>query len=598
MRKKLSVFMAFLMSALLLLGHGIEVKASVPSTTNIEIGQELTYSGVTESAYTFQSSDYEITEKVAAVVFNVSVVFPEGAEEAWNDWCGEVIKVTAGDVVSYYDFGGAGIGWGVDMDGDDVPDTSGVDTDSWVGTVTNGKGCTVAVPVNASDFTIDFYDNCWDTATDISHLKINDATILYGEYAHIEKVAVDKEMTYTGLENPGFTFSDGEVASEGSVSFVVLDMSVVFPEGGEATWNDWCGEVIRVTIGDEVFYYDFGGAGVGWGVDMDGDDVPNTSGVGTESWAGTTINNTISVVVPINADKFTIDIFDNCWDTATDVSHLKVNNATVLLGTVTSLAEKEEPVVEAEPEKVIPEFDASADYEAFLCIQTNSYAFRNNWDDPGFGLYGSEWESRGIENTYNTGICGWVNNELNVTDAAFENCEITGNGTYKVRLSDFDFGNDTSLNTLYVSTTIPLTEQVKITDVTVYMDGNEKYTFDNAVVAGIDTKDSKDYLEVHCINIWNKDQLNGSTGLFDYSIPTDTIEIEFTISGFEHDKAEEVVEATPEVIPDESQATEESQVTGAPVEEEADSSAGIIILIVVLCTVIVAIAVVIVKRKK
>ena len=244
-------------------------------------------------------------------------------------------------------------------------------------------------------------------------------------------------------------------------------------------------------------------------------------------------------------------------------------------------------------EPTIPQFDASADYEAFLCIQTNSFRFRNNWDDPGFGLYGTEWEARGIENRYKDGLCGWVDNELAVTDAVYEDVKITGNGTYRVRMSDFDFGNDTSLNTLFISTTIPLTEDVKITDVTVYMDGNEKYTFDNAVVAGIDTKDAKDYMEVHCINIWNDDQLNGSTGLFSYAIPGDTVEIEFTVSGFDHDKVEEVVAPEGEgTVPEEGKGAETLD------GEKNGPSAGIVVLAVVLVAAAIAAVIVIVKRKK
>ena len=45
------------------------------------------------------------------MVFNISIDLPAEGEPNWNDWCGEVLAVRAGDKTTYYDFGGAQVGW-------------------------------------------------------------------------------------------------------------------------------------------------------------------------------------------------------------------------------------------------------------------------------------------------------------------------------------------------------------------------------------------------------------------------------------------------------------------------------------------------------
>ena len=69
-------------------------------------------------------------------------------------------------------------------------------------------------------------------------------------------------------------------------------------------------------------------------------------------------------------------------------------------------------------------------------------------------------------------------------------------------------------------------------------------TFDEAYL----DPDEQNYIKPMCINIWNKD-LGEKDGLFGYMMPSDTIELQFTVSGFNYDKAadEAPVEETPAV---------------------------------------------------
>ncbi|HEY8500092.1 MAG TPA: hypothetical protein VIL89_05700 [Clostridia bacterium] len=236
--------------------------------------------------------------------------------------------------------------------------------------------------------------------------------------------------------------------------------------------------------------------------------------------------------------------------------------------------------MEAEPAKEVPAFDPSGVYHAYMGIQSESFIFRNQWDDSSFGPNGTEWEKHDIGNNFN-GLTGWDGPAAVKYEGKFTDCEIRGNGTYQVSLTDFDFGNDKKFNLLYLSTDIPLEgNPVKFTDVKVKMNGSTRYTFDQGIVQGIDTDDDKDFYEVHCINIWNKDLLGGEEGLFSYAMPTDSIVLEFTVSGFAYDKAEEGAESAETV----------SAETTQPAEGLKDGGSGNIILVAVLAAVVLAAA--------
>ena len=181
-----------------------------------------------------------------------------------------------------------------------------------------------------------------------------------------------------------------------------------------------------------------------------------------------------------------------------------------------------------------PPFEPEGVYHAYLGVQSASYTFRNAWADGSYGAEGGEWEKQPIGNNF-YGLTGWDGDAV-VRGGVFADCEIKGNGDYTVTLNGFDFGEDESFNILFVSTDIPLAgHPVAFTDIIVRMDGSTKYIFDSGYIPGISSHETKDYYEVHCINIWSGD-LGGNDGLFGYSMPANSIELAFTVSGFDYDK--------------------------------------------------------------
>ncbi len=166
---------------------------------------------------------------------------------------------------------------------------------------------------------------------------------------------------------------------------------------------------------------------------------------------------------------------------------------------------------------------AADSYHAYIGVQTQNFAFRNAWNDAtyGQGITGED----GM--VYFDQITGWEGSTALNKGGDFTDVEITGDGTYKVGVTNFDFGADEYLNLLFVSTDMPLDSGITISDVKIIMDGQTKHTFDEAFLS----PDETTYLQPMAINIWNTD-LGGQEGLFGYVMPTSSIEIEFTVSNF------------------------------------------------------------------
>jgi len=180
---------------------------------------------------------------------------------------------------------------------------------------------------------------------------------------------------------------------------------------------------------------------------------------------------------------------------------------------------------------------ASAEnYNAYIGVQTQNFTFRNAWNEASYGKGvtaddGTVWFDQ---------LTGWDGPTALDKGGDFTDVEITGDGTYKVGVTNFDFGSDEYLNLLFVSTDMPLDCGATISDVKVIMDGQTKYTFDEAYLS----PDEKEYLQPMAINIWNSD-LGGQDGLFAYIMPTSSVEVEFTVSNFPAGAAAETTEEAP-----------------------------------------------------
>lgn len=270
-------------------------------------------------------------------------------------------------------------------------------------------------------------------------------------------------------------------------------------------------------------------------------------------------------------------------------------------------------------------FTANAEgetYHAYFGVQSASFTFRNAWNEAKYGQ--GQVSEDGM--VYFDQLTGWDGPTALSMGGTFTDAEITGNGTYSVSMTDFDFGEDETLNLLFISTDIPLDAGVSFSNVKVIMDGQTKYTFDEAYL----NPDDKEYVSPMCINIWN-DDLGKQDGLFGYMMPQDSIELQFTVSGMATDNPDAVIteattteavteaETEPETEAETTAAETEAETTAAeteaapaeteaapaeteaaPAAAEASSSSpvGIIFAVVAGVIVVAVIVVVIIKKKK
>lgn len=254
----------------------------------------------------------------------------------------------------------------------------------------------------------------------------------------------------------------------------------------------------------------------------------------------------------------------------------------IVFGTTTPAPEAEEETT-AEPAAAEPAaFDANGTYNVYIGIQSAAYSFRNAWDE----------ESYGKATEYFSQITGWDGTTPVVREGEINDAVITGNGTYTVSIKGLNLNDGAeTLNLLFLSTDIPVDSGVEFSDITIRMGGKKVYEFETAFL----DPDSTDYLKPLIINTYNNELTASDEFAYTLSEGMD-IEITFTVSGFAYDNANQ---AEPETTAKAPEATE-APTMAASSNTEADSSVsvGLIVGIVAAVVVVAAIVVVVLKKKK
>ena len=186
---------------------------------------------------------------------------------------------------------------------------------------------------------------------------------------------------------------------------------------------------------------------------------------------------------------------------------------------------KREPVAAAAAAGMSAEEAAElqkADYNAYIGVQTESYIFRNTWDEANYGR-----DSEANPGFFGR-LTGW-DADGNAVDygGTFTDALLNNAGTYTVSLKtgEMGFGSDSYFRMLFVSTEIPsalISEgYVKITDVKTKIGDAKTQDFTSVDLSGT-------YAVIKVI-----DEYNQSEAPFGYTVPgADTeITITFTVEG-------------------------------------------------------------------
>lgn len=274
-------------------------------------------------------------------------------------------------------------------------------------------------------------------------------------------------------------------------------------------------------------------------------------------------------VMDATACLFSNDYVDSSSGSGFKVESIVVNFTVAGCGTVAEAGEA------AEVESV----DLNGTYNAYLGLQTPVYSFRNAFDD---ATYGRDTE-------YFNQMTGWDGNDPVKKDGTFTDAVIAGNGTYTVSVSglalDGEFDSQDYFNLIFISTDIPNTGEITISDIALNIDGR------NVQINPILSPDSVNYVNMLIQNIWNDEV--ATIGY--YAVPPKDITVTFTVSGFAYDNESAVaVEESAE----EPSAEPESTPAEAPAEEASSVSPVVIVVIVVVVVAVIAVVAVVLGKKK
>jgi flagellar hook assembly protein FlgD len=280
-----------------------------------------------------------------------------------------------------------------------------------------------------------------------------------------------------------------------------------------------------------------------------------------------------------NVMDATACLFDSSYVDASSGSGFKVESIEVnftVSGFGTQAAGSD-----AAAEDGVGEVDLNGTYHAYIGLQTPVYSFRNAFDDETYG-YGTEYFDQ---------ITGWDGSDPVKKDGTFTDAEIAGNGTYTVSVSGMNFGDEEFadqdyMNLIFLSTDIPNTGDITISDIVLTVDGQ------TPSINPILSPDSVNYVNMLIQNIWNDDV--ATIGY--YNVPPTEMSITFTVSGFAYDNEAAVAPAEEEATTDDAAAAETA-------EEETETTSGgvspvVVVVIVVVVVAIVAGVVVASKKKK
>jgi hypothetical protein len=229
--------------------------------------------------------------------------------------------------------------------------------------------------------------------------------------------------------------------------------------------------------------------------------------------------------------------------------------------------------------------DLDGTYGAYLGIQGPKYTFRDAYGNTSTGFGTDFFNQLTKQGDTATGES---------VAATINDVEIAGNGTYTVSITgiewpDDEFADQDYMNLIFLSTSIPNTGAITISDVALNIGGS------NVSISPIVDPDSVDYLNIMIQNIWNENDSVKSIGY--YATPFSDISVTFTVSGFNYDNAD-ATGADETVGTDEAPAVDNSAADTASTDTETSTEAsssgvstGVVVVIVIVVIAVVAIAV-------
>lgn len=249
------------------------------------------------------------------------------------------------------------------------------------------------------------------------------------------------------------------------------------------------------------------------------------------------------------------------------------------------------------------EFDADGTYHAYFGFQeTGTWIFRDEWYSDTLGIDGKDMKKANLTFDNGTLFQSGTEGVTAIEGTVVQDAEIKGNGTYTVGVTGINGSlagdSETAVSMIYVDTDIPWAAKdnpVTFSDWKLTVDGREVSLPDD-IFYPAEYIDQSGLIRFDAMNSYQKDKGEYEESP-DVAIPSDSIQITFTVSGFNSDNPDAVAAA------DDTASAEGGTEAAATSETVSDSSSSssspvVPIVIVVAIVVIVIVVVVVVKKKK
>ncbi|NLO37996.1 MAG: hypothetical protein GX115_00700 [Ruminiclostridium sp.] len=378
----------------------------------------------------------------------------------------------------------------------------------------------------------------------------------FGDPVDTGVVATDATVTGAGSYKVALDFTKTEDKAATDVAFTALGI-----KGGDITHPGW---YIRIDS-----------------IKVNGEDVALTKGyTSSDDGVETRMNIYNEWVTELPADAHS---FDKNLDEASAKIVDKAAFASVKTMEVAFTYIRGEKPVKAEAAPIDVDAALAADYNAYFGIQTETYIFRNAWNEPNYGKDKDNF----------THLTGW-DADSNQVDygGTFTDAAVDGNGTFTVgvKLGDMALGTDKTIRMLFVSTDIPsqLIDQglVTISDVKTSIDGGKGQTAFTANTEG-------EFLQLDILNEYT------STGVeaIPYTIPAKEVTITFTVAGLSKNSTAQAptTAAEPTTAPADTATSTQTPATAETVNQP---NTGLIIAIVAVVVIGVAVFLFLNSKKK
>ena len=243
-------------------------------------------------------------------------------------------------------------------------------------------------------------------------------------------------------------------------------------------------------------------------------------------------------------------------------------------------------------------FDADGTYHAYFGIQeTGTWIFRDEWYSDTLGIDGKDMKKANLTFDNGTLFQSGTDGVTAIEGTQVQDVEIKGNGTYTVGVSNLNNALDTKgdaetkISMIYVDTDIPMTAKdnpVTISDVKLTCDGKE-ISLPSEPFFPSEYTDESGLLRFDAMNSYQKDKGEYADSPDITVVPTDSIQITFTVSGFNSDNPDAVAPAD-----DASSAAN----TTSDASTTSSKKSSPVVPIVIVVVVVAVVAVVVVKKKK